>query len=668
MFPSKKKRFLTVQVLLKRLGELQRLQFDNISKASTQGPKTILGPMSEGHLRQPSVTEFWEYWVDYGQRSLLYWDALRQRGDDTLAHERAGYPLQLKFPYEVLINGHELPRPVNYSLLKITPKPDQLGDERRTPVVIIDPRAGPGAGIGAFQQDSTVGESLRAGHPTYFIAFSHAPEHGQTLHDIGVAQAHFIEEVIRRHPNADKPIVIGNCQAGWALMRLAAERPELPGLVIVNAAPLSSREDGDGHSPMRYAGGLLGGAWLTRLASDLGRGRFDGAWLISSFEDLNPAHTYWRKHYNLFSKVDSEVPRFLDFERWWGNPILFNSEEIEAIVDDLFIGNRLTGGLGLQSGEVALQKIEAPVVVFCSSGDVIAPPQQALNWIADIYPNDLALRDAGRTIVYLKHIGIDHLEIFVSSAVARREHRGLLGASEAIQLLAPGLYEMSIDDVASASGSEPSYQVSFEPRRIADILSNGKNTDTTAGKNELEWDEEQAFALVEQVSQTNNALYECYLRPWLRPALNESFAELMRKTHPLRMKQYAYSSLNPVLRWLAGSAPLIRENRQPVSSANPLLIWEQSLSNLIETQLNLYRDVRDVSQAMGFHAIYGGLSTLHHAKISNSAAAEKEKTTAVKAAAENPEKTVTSETFKSAAQQQALAASPPQASKEDKEK
>ena len=41
---------------------------------------------------------------------------------------------------------------------------------------------------------------------------------------------------------------------------------------------------------------------------------------------------------------------------------------------------------------------------------------------------------------------------------------------------------------------------------------------------------------------------------------------------------------------------------------------------------------------------------------------------ALQLAAENPEKTVTSETFKSAAQQQALAASPPQASKEDKEK
>ena len=544
-FTRREERFSSAQALFKHLGQLQRLQFDSIFEASDQRRKTILKPLREGRLRQPTVGDYWEYWVDFGQRSLLYWDALRQRGDNTLAHERAGYPLLLKFPYEVLIDGRDLPSPVNYSLLKITPEPDQPTNKESTPVIIIDPRAGPGAGIGGFQQDSTVGESLRAGHPTYFIAFSYAPEPGQTLDDIGVAQAHFIEEVTHRHPNTDKPIVIGNCQAGWALMGLAAARPDLPGLIIINGAPLSAREGADEHNPMRYAGGLLGGAWMTRLASDLGSGRFDGAWLISYFESLNPTNTHWSKYYNLFSNVDSEVPRFLDFERWWGNPILLNSEEIEAIVDDLFIGNRLVGGLGQQNGEVDLKKIKAPVVVFCSYGDVITPPQQALNWIADIYPSDLALRNAGRTIVYLKHASIDHLDIFVSGAVARREHRELLAASETIALLAPGLYEMTIDDIPSANESEHSYEVHFEPRLIADILSDDENEQVR--------DDEREFAMVDKTSQINNALYESYVRPWMRHATNEPFAELMRKTHPLRMQQYAYSSLNPAFSWLARS-------------------------------------------------------------------------------------------------------------------
>ena len=106
-----------------------------------------------------------------------------------------------------------------------------------------------------------------------------------------------------------------------------------------------------------------------------------------------------------------------------GSPTLLNSEEIEVIVDDLFIGNRLAGGNGRQSSGIDLKRIEAPVVVFCSYGDNITPPQQALNWIADVYPSDLALRSAGRTIVYLRHASIGHLGIFVSGKVARREHR-----------------------------------------------------------------------------------------------------------------------------------------------------------------------------------------------------------------------------------------------------
>lgn len=592
----------SAQALFKHLGQLQRLQFGLISEASGQRHTTLLGPLREGQLRQPSAAEYWEYWVDFSQRSLLYWDALRQRGDNTLAYERAGYPLLLKFPYEILIDGRELSRPVNYSLLRIIPETDQSSDAERAPVIVIDPRSGQGAGIGGFKQDSAVGESLRAGHPTYFIAFSHSPEPGQTLHDIGVAQARFLEAVIDRHPQADKPIVIGNCQAGWALMGLAAARPELPGLVIINGAPLSYWAGADGRNPLRYSGGLLGGAWTTRLASDLGNGHFDGAWLVSGYENLNPADTHWNKYYNLFTQVDTEVSGFLDFERWWSSPTLLNSEEIEVIVDDLFIGNRLTGGLGEPSSEVDLKKIEAPVVVFCSYGDDITPPQQALNWIADIYPSDLALRSAGRTIIYLKHATIDHFGIFVSGAVARREHRELLDASKAIRLLAPGLYEMIIEDVPPTDQSEQSYAVYFEPRCIADIISDDDS--------ERERDDEREFALVDQVSQINNTLYEWFVRPWLRPVINEPLAELTRKMHPFRMQQYACSSLNPGLSWLAGYAPLLRANRQPVSLNNPLLAWQETLSNVVEGQLDSFRDVRDASQEMQFHAVYGGLSAL----------------------------------------------------------
>ena len=39
---------------------------------------------------------------------------------------------------------------------------------------------------------------------------------------------------------------------------------------------------------MRYAGGMLGGTWLSLLASDLGDGKFDGAYLVAELREPEP--------------------------------------------------------------------------------------------------------------------------------------------------------------------------------------------------------------------------------------------------------------------------------------------------------------------------------------------------------------------------------------------
>ncbi len=594
-------RFSSQRGLFEHLSHLQRLNTQNVLDALRQRQEKTLAPLNQGQLRHPTPADWQEYFTDLGQRSLLFWDTLRQRGDNTLAHERAGYPLLLKFDHETMIAGADLPRPVNYSLLRILPGPEQRIDSNGQPVIIIDPRGGHGSGIGGFKQDSVLGESLRAGHPTYFISFSHSPKPGQTLADIVEAQARFIEVVSALHPASSKPIVIGNCQAGWALMGLAATRPELPGLIIINGAPLSYWAGVNGRNPMRYSGGLLGGGWMARLGSDLGNDRFDGTWLVSNFENLDPANTYWGKYYQLFSQVDSEAARFLDFERWWGSPTLLNGEEIEMIVDDLFIGNQLSGGLGRKSSGIDLKRIEVPVVVFCSYGDNITPPQQALNWIADVYPSDLALHDAGRTIVYLRHASIGHLGIFVSGKVARREHRGLLGAVEAITALPAGLYEMLIDDLPAASDTDGTqYRVRFESRRIADIHDDG----------EPPRDDDREFSLVERASEINSTLYDGFIRPWLRQVVNEPIAELMRRTHPFHQQQVLWSSLNPALWWLAGTASQVSGDRHPARKDNPLLAWQELFSNQTQDVLNAYRDMRDATQELCFYGIYGALSAL----------------------------------------------------------
>jgi hypothetical protein len=105
---------------------------------------------------------------------------------------------------------------------------------------------------------------------------------------------------------------------------MAAIRPDLVGPIILAGAPLSYWAGVRGKNPMRYLGGLLGGTWFTFLTGDLGNGIF-GVYCVDNFENLNPANTLWQKNYSVYSKVDTEAPRFLEFEKWWDNPVLLNA-------------------------------------------------------------------------------------------------------------------------------------------------------------------------------------------------------------------------------------------------------------------------------------------------------------------------------------------------------
>ena len=95
-----------------------------------------------------------EYWTDAAQRSALYLDTMRKRGNIYIEHALQGKPALLKFEHEVLIDGRQLERPCNYSLLRILPDAQSATRLDQRPVVIVDPRAGHGPGIGGFKPDS----------------------------------------------------------------------------------------------------------------------------------------------------------------------------------------------------------------------------------------------------------------------------------------------------------------------------------------------------------------------------------------------------------------------------------------------------------------------------------------------------------------------------------
>ncbi len=572
--------------------------------------------MNQDIMTMPEMMkQGFDYCIDFTQRAVLLTDIMRKRGNNYLRHLSEGQPSVMVFDYKTIINGKKFDRPVNYELVRIIdrrekkPAPEKIPIEKRfhpkhykstgpdpfaRPIVIIDPRAGHGPGIAGSKLDSQIGVALNAGHPVYFMLFFTEPVPGQTIADVQKAHVRFIEEIAHLHPKAGKPAIIGNCQAGWAAALIGADRPDITGPMVFNGSPLSYWGGVRGANPMRYRGGLFGGAWLASFGSDLGNGRFDGAHLVAGFESLNPANTYWSKLYNVFSKVDTEENRFLSFEKWWGGFFLLSSEEIHFIVNNLFISDELEQGfLKLQEGSyINLKRLKEPILVFASRGDNITPPQQALNWISKVYKTVEEIKRCEQVIVYLLHETIGHLGIFVSAKVNIKEHKKIINCIDAIGYLSPGLYEMVIKKNAGREWKEV-HLVEFQKRSMEDIMENGN-----------EMHHEAAFHSVSAISKFNDKAYQDFISPWIRIAASAGSSELLRQLHPLRIQRYGFSDLNPFMMPFSTLGTLVKENRKPTEKNNLFARSEQFFSQWITTGLNYYQQTRDDFQEFLFYSMY----------------------------------------------------------------
>jgi pimeloyl-ACP methyl ester carboxylesterase len=543
-----------------------------------------------------------DYAIDAAQRTVLFWDVMRQRGNQYREHMAESVPNVLNYEAELIIDGRTLKRPVNYGLVRIVPPQGVTIDPRKRPFMIIDPRAGHGPGIGGFKADSEIGVIFKAGHPCYFVGFLPEPMPGQTIEDIGRAEAIFLEKLTSLHPDADgKPAVIGNCQGGWAVMMLAAMRPELFGPIIIAGSPLSYWGGVHGKNPMRYSGGLLGGSWLTALTSDLGGGKFDGAWLVKNFENLNPANTLWSKQYNVYSNIDTEAPRYLGFERYWGGYVNLNAEEIQFIVDELFVGNKLAAGMIKTSdgAGIDLRNIRSPIVVFCSRGDNITPPQQALDWILDLYDDVDDIRSYGQTIVYTIHDNIGHLGIFVAGGVAKKEHSEFANNIDLIDTLPPGLYEAILEPkTESISGADlvtGDWLMRCEARTLDDIRALGCNDAA----------DERRFATAARISDINLALYRTFAQPAVRALISAPLAETLHQLHPLRVQYEMFSNANPLMAAVEGMAEEARKTRRPLAADNPFVALQESVSKQMVAALDGWRDFIEAATERTFLTVYG---------------------------------------------------------------
>ena len=331
------------------------------------------------------VQQAFDYWTDAWQRSVLFLDVLRQRGNNYLERAAEQVPNVLRFRFELVMDGRDLPRPVNYGLVRIVPpagtadRPAKAAIHRLRPARRTWPRH---RRHEARQRDR---RRARAGHPCYFVGFLPDPCRARPSRMSAGPRRCSSRRWARCHPEAEgKPVLIGNCQAGWQIMMMSGDpagsrRPDPAGRLAAFLLGRRPRQEPDALSRRRA------GRHLADLAGRRSRPTASSTaptW-VANFENLDPANTFWKKTYNVYSKVDTEAPRFLEFEKWWGSPVLLNADEMQSIADELFVGNKLASGrLHTSDGRrIDLRNIKSPIVVFCSWGDNITPPQQALDWI-----------------------------------------------------------------------------------------------------------------------------------------------------------------------------------------------------------------------------------------------------------------------------------------------
>ncbi|MGZ6162070.1 MAG: DUF3141 domain-containing protein, partial [Myxococcaceae bacterium] len=266
-----------------------------------------------------------------------------------------------------------------------------------------------------------------------------------------------------------------------------------------------------------------------------------------------------------------------------------------------FIGNKLsTGELKASDGtRIDLRNVKSPIIVFCSWGDDITPPQQALGWITDLYDDDAELVAAGQTIVYTLHETIGHLGIFVSGKVATKEHSELASCMAMIDLLPPGLYEAVITEVDEDTKNpqliEGKYLFRLEPRTLEAIRALGQNPP----------EDERRFATVARVSEITRSLYRTLAAPLVRTLVPEPVAKALRQLHPHRLRFSVLSDRNPFMWPVKTLAPQVRAARKPVSAGNPLLTLEKAASSFIVSSLDAAGAARDTLTEAIFLGVYG---------------------------------------------------------------
>ena len=88
---------------------------------------------------EPDLDSAREYLRDAWQRSVLFLDVLRQRGNTYRERQQETAPHVLDFDAELVLDGRTLARPVNYALVRIAPPANVPTDPAKRAFVVVEP-------------------------------------------------------------------------------------------------------------------------------------------------------------------------------------------------------------------------------------------------------------------------------------------------------------------------------------------------------------------------------------------------------------------------------------------------------------------------------------------------------------------------------------------------
>ena len=92
-----------------------------LKQSSLSDPRLPAFPLPGAAPFNGATAPLPEYLLDAIQRSVLLLDLLRQRGNEEIEITSRPTATVLRFEHEEVMSGRTLPRPINYSLLRIRP-------------------------------------------------------------------------------------------------------------------------------------------------------------------------------------------------------------------------------------------------------------------------------------------------------------------------------------------------------------------------------------------------------------------------------------------------------------------------------------------------------------------------------------------------------------------